>query len=462
MEWLRSMVDAVNAVMWGTPMLILLVGTGLYLTIMLRGVQIRKLGFAFKKTFGGVFKKKKNEDGVSSFASLATAIAAQVGTGNLAGVATAIAAGGPGAIFWMWVSGFFGMATIFSEAVVAQNFTVVEDGQKIGGPVYYISQGIKNKKLGRFLSVFFAIAIILALGLMGNVVQANSIAAAANTAFGLPRVITGVFVAVLVLLIVVGGVKRITSVAEKIVPLMALFYVLGCLGIILMNYTSILPAFKSIFVGAFTPTAAMGGFAGAVVKVAIQKGIARGLFSNEAGMGSTPHAHALANVDHPVEQGLVATIGVVIDTGVVCTMTSLVILTTGVLSTGNTGAELTQAAFDSGFGSFGSMFIATCLFFFAFTTIVGWYFFGETNVRYLFKENGLVVYRALVVILIVIGSTISDVDFVWEMADMFNSFMVIPNLIGLLALSGLVVKILKDYETKFEKDLPSEYGKKKD
>lgn len=387
MEQAQKIVDSINEVMWGPPMLILLVGTGVYLTFLLRGVQVRKLGSAFKKTFGGLFSKK-DEEGVSSFASLATAIAAQVGTGNLAGVATAIAAGGPGAIFWMWISGFFGMATIFAEAVVAQRFTVKnEDGQKIGGPVYYISQGIKNKTFARILAAFFAITIILALGLMGNGVQSNSIAAAVNNAFDVPVWITGTAVAALVLVIVVGGVKRITTIAEFVVPFMALFYIIGCLIIVLMHASEIFPAFKSIFVGAFTPTAAMGGFAGAVVKTAVQKGVARGLFSNEAGMGSTPHAHALANVDHPVEQGLVATLGVVIDTGIVCTMTSLVILTTGVLTTGATGAELTQAAFVEGFGNFGSQFIAICLFFFAFTTIIGWYFFGETNVRYLFNKG---------------------------------------------------------------------------
>ncbi len=453
-----EIVKSINSVLWGPPMLLLLTGTGIYLTLLFRGVQIRKLGSAFSKTFGGLFKPKDDE-GVSSFASLATAIAAQVGTGNLAGVATAIAAGGPGAIFWMWVSGFFGMATIFSEAVISQQYTVVENGQKIGGPVYYISQGIKNKALARFLSVFFAIAIILALGLMGNVVQANSIAAAANTAFGIPKIAIGIVVAILILLIVIGGVKRITSFAEKVVPLMALFYIIGCLVIIVMNASNIIPAFVSIFKYAFTPTAAMGGFAGAVVKVAVQKGIARGLFSNEAGMGSTPHAHALAEVDHPVEQGLVATIGVVIDTGIICTMTALVILTTGVLETGLDGAELTQSAFGVGFGDFGAKFIAICLFFFAFTTIMGWYFFGETNVRYLFKEKGIPVYRALVVLIIIIGSTLK-VTLVWEMADMFNALMVFPNLIALLALSGVVSKILKDYENNFENGKPSEYGKK--
>lgn len=455
-----SMVKLANSYLWGPPMLALLLGTGILLTIRLRGVQLRKFKPAFMQAFGGLFKKGEKEEGVSSFASLATAIAAQVGTGNLAGVATAIASGGPGAIFWMWLSGFFGMATIFAEAVVSQRFTITENGQKIGGPAYYISQGLKNKKLAKFLAGFFAVAIILALGLMGNIVQANSIAAAANTAFGLPKIVTGLFVAVLVMLIVVGGVKRITSVAEKVVPFMALFYIIGSLIIICMHGSEIIPAFKSIFVGAFTPSAALGGFAGAAVKEAIQKGVSRGLFSNEAGMGSTPHAHALANVKHPVQQGLVATMGVVVDTGIICTMTALVILTTGVLETGLTGAELTQAAFSAGFGGFGSQFIAICLFFFAFTTIIGWYFFGETNVKYLFKEKGLIPYRILVAVLIVAGTSL-EVPLVWEMADMFNALMVLPNLVALLGLSTLVVKMLNDYEVNFEEGKPSEYANKR-
>ncbi len=457
MDNFMSVVQSINKVLWGPPMLILLMGTGIYLTILLRGVQLRKLGKAFGQTFGSVFKK--DHEGVSSFASLATAIAAQVGTGSLAGVATAIAAGGPGAIFWMWVSGFFGMATIFSEAVISQQFTEEVDGIKVGGPAYYIKAGVKNKAIGKFLSTFFAVAIVLALGLMGNAVQANSIAAAANSAFGLPPLVVGIAVAILVLIVVVGGVQRITALAEKIVPLMALFYIVGSLIIIFGNASHIIPAFGYIFESAFSPAAAAGGFAGAAVTAAIQKGVARGLFSNEAGMGSTPHAHALANVDHPVEQGMVATLGVVIATGTICTMTALVILTSGVLETGLNGAELTQAAFTVGFGAFGSKFVSICLFFFAFTTIIGWYFFGETNVKYLFKNAGLWPYRIMVACIIVIGSTLK-VSLVWELADMFNALMVIPNLIGVLSLSGLVVKILKDYEEKFEKNLPSEYGKR--
>ncbi|MFV0518932.1 MAG: alanine/glycine:cation symporter family protein [Lachnospirales bacterium] len=457
MNNLLELVKSINSVLWGPPMLILLTGTGILMTIRLKAVQIRKIPVAYKQTFGGLFSKEKT-DGVSSFASLATAIAAQVGTGSLAGVATAIAAGGPGAVFWMWVSSFFGMATIFSEAVVSQEFTEEKNGHRYGGPAFYIKKGIKNEKLGKFLSCFFALAIVLALGIMGNIVQANSIAAAVNSAFNVPKVATGIAVSLFVMTIVVGGVSRITSLAEKIIPIMASFYILGALYIVLLNFTQIDNAFISIFKHAFSPVAAAGGFAGAAVQQAIQKGIARGLFSNEAGMGSTPHAHALANVDHPVQQGLVATIGVMVST-IICTMTSLVILTTGVLESGLDGAELTQAAFTTGFGGFGAIFIAICVSLFALTTIVGWYFFGETNIKYLFDTNGIKIYRAVVGVLLIVGSTLK-VELVWEMADMFNALMVIPNLIGLLALSGLVVKILKDYDEKFSKNLPSEYTKK--
>ncbi len=457
-----ELVKSINGVLWGWPLIILLLGTGVYFTIITKCIQIRKMGLAFKETFGFLFekeKKEKKEGEVSSFQSLATAIAAQVGTGNLAGVATAIFSGGPGAIFWMWVSGFFGMGTIFAEAVVSQRFVQYQDGEKVGGPAYYIRYGLKNQTVAKFLAAFFAVSIILALGLMGNVVQANSIAAAANTAFNIPPIATGGFVAILVLLIVAGGVQRITSVTEKIVPFMALFYIVGSLAIIFMNFAQIGPAFALIFKTAFSPQAMAGGAVGVSVKQAFRYGISRGLFSNEAGMGSTPHAHALAKVDHPGQQGLVATLGVLIDTGIICTMTALVVLTTGALDTGFTGAQLTQAAFTNGFGAFGTKFVAICLFFFAFSTIIGWYFFGEANVKYLFGKMGVWPFRVLVAIFI-IGGTSIEVPLVWELADTLNALMVAPNLIALLALSSLVVKINKDFEQNFLQGKNSEYRNK--
>lgn len=465
MEQLLEIVGTLNSkVLWGWPSIILLLGTGIYFTIITGCIQVRKMGLAFKETFGFLFEEKKEKKAgeVSSFQSLATAIAAQVGTGNLAGVATAIAAGGPGAIFWMWMSGFFGMGTIFAEAVVSQKFVRKIDGEKVGGPAYYIRHGLKNETVAKYLAGFFAVAIILALGLMGNVVQANSIAASAQTAFNIPPVATGIFVSILVMLIVAGGVSRITSVTEKIVPFMALFYIAGSLIIIFMNFANIGPALSMIVKSAFSAQALLGGAIGTSVKQAFRYGVARGLFSNEAGMGSTPHAHALAEVDHPAQQGLVATLGVLIDTGIVCTMTALVILTTGAydfVAEGLTGAGLTQQAFTLGFGAYGTKFVATCLFFFAFSTIIGWYFFGETNVKYLFGKKGVWPFRVLVVLFLVVGSSVK-VELVWELADMFNALMVIPNLIALLALSGLVVKMQKDFEQKFLLGEKSEYQNK--
>jgi AGCS family alanine or glycine:cation symporter len=454
---LMSFVKGINSILWGPVMIFLLLGTGILISYKLRFLQIRKLGFAFKQTFKDIFKKedKADNDGMSSFQALATAIAAQVGTGNLAGVATAIAAGGPGAVFWMWISGFFGLGTIFAEAILAQVFKTRINGEVRGGPAYYIRVGLKNK----YLAGFFSIAIILALGFMGNMVQSNSIGEALSTAFNIPSILTGIIVALLAGLIIFGGMSRIASFTEKIVPVMAIIYIVGSLVIVFFNIENLLPAFKMIFYGAFNPAAATGGIIGVTIKEAIRYGVARGLFSNEAGMGSTPHAHAVAKVKHPGEQGLVAMVGVVIDTGVVCTLTALVILTTGAIETGLTGSALTQTAFSNGFGNIGSMLLAICLFFFAFSTIISWYFFGESNVLYLFGKKGLSIYKLLVLICIIFGTTMK-VDLVWELADAFNGLMVIPNLIALIGLVSLVVKVTGDYESNFLQNKASEYEKR--
>ncbi|PXW91018.1 AGCS family alanine or glycine:cation symporter [Streptohalobacillus salinus] len=451
---LTTVINDMNNILWGPPMLVLLVGTGILFTVRLKGMQVRKFNLAFKQTFGGLFKKSTaaDADGMSSFQALATAIAAQVGTGNLAGVATAVASGGPGAIFWMWVSGFFGMGTIFAEAVLAQLHTERKDGEKTGGPAYYIKKGLGSNAL----AIFFAISIIIALGFMGNMVQSSSIAESVYAAFNVPNVITGIIIAVIVGLIIVGGVSRIASFTEKIVPIMAAFYIIGSLVIVFMNADMILPAFKMIFQGAFNPTAATGGVIGVSVKEAMRYGIARGLFSNEAGMGSTPHAHAVAKVKHPAEQGLVSMMGVVIDTGVVCTLTALVILTTDAFSSGLFGAQLTQEGFTIGFGNFGTTFIAICLFFFSISTIIGWYYFGEANIKFLFGRKGITPYRLLVLIFIVVGTTMSA-EIVWELADFFNGLMIIPNLIALLGLASLVIKVANDYEDKFLMNQPATY-----
>ena len=456
MEALGEIVVKVNDFLTSYLLIVVLVGAGVWFTVRLGFVQIRGFKEGWNRTFGGLFKKQgaAGADGMSSFQALATAIAAQVGTGILAGAATAIAVGGPGAIFWMWVSAFFGMATIYAEAMMAQKYKVVgKDGVVTGGPVYYIKAAFHNNMFGKILAGVFAVLIILALGFMGNAVQANSIGDAFNGAFGINPVIVGVIVAILAFLIFAGGIKRIASVTEKVVPIMALFYIIGSLIVIFANFKNIPLAFEEIFVGAFAPQAIGGGVLGATIQKAMQKGVARGLFSNEAGMGSTPHAHAIAKVDHPAEQGFVAMMGVFIDTFVILTLTALVIITTrSVTPDGSlTGTALTQAGFTAVFGKFGSIFIAICMFFFAFSTIIGWYFFGEANIKYLFGPKAVKIYTVLVCVCVVLGS-IAKVSLVWDMADCFNSMMVIPNIIGLVFLSKVVKSVHDDYYNNFRKN----------
>ena len=447
---INDLVLNVNDFLTGSVLIIALVGIGLLFTFKLGFIQIRGFKDGWNRTFGGLFSKKGDagKDGMSSFQALATAIAAQVGTGNIAGAATAIAVGGPGAIFWMWISAFLGMSTIFAEAVMAQKFKQVsDDGTVTGGPVYYIRGAFKGT-FGKVLAAIFAVLIIFALGFMGNAVQSNSIAASWNTAFGIPKIAMGIFVAVVSLFVFTGGMKRIAKVTELIVPIMAAFYIVGSLIVIFANVTAIPAAFHDIIVGAFKPAAVAGGAMGATLKLAVQKGVARGLFSNEAGMGSTPHAHAVAKVNHPVEQGFVAMIGVFIDTFVILNLTALVIITTGSRTSGFTGAELSQYAFSTLYGKFGEIFIAICMLFFAFSTIIGWYFFGEANIRYLFGAKAVKIYSIIVCICVALGS-LQEVDLVWNMADCFNSMMVIPNAIALVALSGLVKKTHDDYYNNF-------------
>ncbi|MEG1254566.1 sodium:alanine symporter family protein [Clostridium sp.] len=454
MDNMLELVKGINSIIWNYVLIFLLCGTGIYFTLKLKFVQVTRFKECFKLTFGKIkFGKKAGNDGMSSFQALATSIAAQVGTGNLAGAATAITMGGPGAIFWMWLSAFFGMSTIFAEATLAQKYKTVVNGQVTGGPAYYIKNGLKNKKIGKFLSMFFAVTIILALGFIGNMVQANSIGSAFQQSFGIDPRIVGIFIAGLAGVIFIGGVSRIASFAEKVVPLMALLYIIGSLGIIIINYENILPALKMIVVGAFNPSAITGGVVGVTIKSAVRYGVARGLFSNEAGMGSTPHAHAVAKVNHPSEQGLVAMMGVFIDTFIILTLTALVILTTGALDSGTSGIVLTQQAFINGMGgNFGGIFISISLFFFAFSTIIGWYFFAEANIKFLLGEKGITPYRILVMIFIFLGSCV-QVDLVWELADTFNGLMVFPNLIALLALSASVKTCLDDYNEKKSKNL---------
>lgn len=467
MEDFMTMLDTVfgelNSSMTDMLMYILLFA-GLYFSIKLGFPQVTRLGEALKHVFGGIFHKKEAKEGsMSSFQALATAVAAQVGTGNVAGVATAILAGGPGAIFWMWVSAFLGMGTIFCEAVLAQIYRERMKGELVGGPAYYISKGIvigvddpvgsrgeikfTKSKASKYLAGFFSIAIILALGFIGNSVQSNSITSAIVVAVpGIPKVAIGVVIAVLAALVFWGGMKRIASFAELVVPIMATVYILGSLVILVMFSEHIIPAIQMIFESAFTGTAAMGGVIGASVREAIKRGVARGLFSNEAGMGSTPHAHAVAHVKHPAEQGLTAMVGVFVDTALVCSATALAIMVTqSYLDPTLKGAAVTQAAFTEAFGYTGTVFLAVCLSFFAFTTIIGWYYFGEANVKYLFKGKGLTFYRLIVCAFIVLGATLK-VDLVWTMADVFNTLMVFPNILGVFLLSNIVKAVLADYD----------------
>ena len=460
MDIISNIVGKINGFLWGSALLFLLCGTGIYFTIRLKFVQIAKFKDGWDRTFGGLSLRGEaaGKEGMSSFQSLATAVAAQVGTGNLAGAATALISGGPGAIFWMWMAAFFGMATIFVEASLAQEYkTTAEDGHVIGGPAYYIKSAFKGP-FGKFLAGLFAIFIILALGFMGNMVQSNSISGAFVNAFPQIKPIwIGIVCALIAAFIFIGGVKRIASFAEKAVPLMALFYIIGSVIILIMNIRNLPSSIALIFTSAFNPQAVIGGGLGISIQQAMRFGVARGLFSNEAGMGSTPHAHALAKVKHPCEQGTVAMIGVFFDTFIVVTLTALVILSSDILQTQIypldsaslipetlKGVGLPQAAFRGGFGFFGVIFVAVCLLFFAFTTIIGWYFFGEQNVKYLFGAKATKVYAVLVVGFILLGSALK-VDLVWDLADCFNGLMVIPNLLGILALSGVVGALFKDY-----------------
>lgn len=446
---LVKVVDWVNGFLWDYILIFGLVGLGLYITVILGFPQITRFGAASKEVFGGLFSKDGEEEGsMTSFQALATSIAAQIGTGNVAGVATALTAGGPGAIFWMWISAFVGMSTIFAEATLAQKYRErTSDGQLIGGPAYYIKNGLGKKGLASF----FAIALILALGFIGNMVQSNSIAGAVNVAFNIPQIAIGIVVAILASLIFMGGMKRIGSFAEVVVPVMAVLYILGAIAVLIIFRSNLGAVFGSIFTGAFKTTAVAGGALGYGVQQAVRYGIARGLFSNEAGMGSTPNSHAVANVKHPAQQGLSAMIAVFIDTILVATATALAILASGANNAKDLqGAEITQQAFANAFGPFGQKFLAVCLTFFAFTTIIGWYYFGENNVRFLFKGKvALRAYQSIVILFIILGSY-QKVDLVWDLADMFNGIMVLPNIIAIFFLAKYSKEILQDYDNQLE------------
>lgn len=453
MDTLLNIVNTINSYLSDYILIILLVGTGLYFTIRTRFVQVRCFGEGMRAVFGKFsLKGGKQKNGLSSFQALATAIAAQVGTGNIVGACGAILIGGPGAIFWMWVIAFFGMATIYAEAVLAQETRQVgEDGSILGGPAIYIRRAFKGR-FGKFLAGFFAVAAILALGFMGAMVQSNSVASTSNTAFHIPMWVVGLILAAASAFIFLGGLNRIASVTEKMVPFMALLYLLGGLIVIIARIQYIPETFAMIFKYAFRPDALLGGAVGSALAKAISQGAKRGLFSNEAGMGSTPHAHAMANVKSPHEQGVVAMIGVFIDTFIVLTMTALVVISTlyagnGILAGGSAegvaNTNMAQLAFGSVFGEVGgNIFVAICLLFFAFSTIIGWNLFGKINVEYLFGKKGVIVYSVLSIVFIFAGSAFSN-DLVWALTDLFNQLMVLPNVIALFALSGIVVASAK-------------------
>ena len=455
---LLEIVQTVNSYLSDYILVFLLIAVGLLYSIKTRFVQIRYFGQGMRQVFGTLsLNGQKHKTGMSSFQALATAIAAQVGTGNIVGAGGAILTGGPGAIFWMWIIAFFGMATIYAESTLAQVTRVRHaDGSIQGGPVYYITTAFRGA-FGKFLAGFFAVAIILALGSFGCMVQSNSIGSTFETAFGVPSWVVGIVLVVICAVIFLGGVQRLAAVTEKLVPVMAALFILGGLVVLVLRIRYIPETFAMIFRYAFAPNAIIGGGLGAALKIAISQGAKRGLFSNEAGMGSTPHAHALANVSCPHEQGVVAMIGVFIDTFVVLTLNALVIISTlytegGPLAAGYTGdvttvlssTNLAQTAFGVVMGeSLGAKFVAVCLFFFAFSTILGWNLFGKINVIYLFGKKSpkvcTVIYTVIALVFIFLG-TVTSSDLVWGLSDMFNQLMVIPNAIALFALTGIVVR----------------------
>lgn len=435
--------DAINNFVWGPPILVLIVGTGLFLSVITGFFSLTKLGYTLKNTLLKMFSKEQLGEGeVTAFQAVATALAATVGTGNIAGVATAIALGGPGAVFWMWLAAIMGMTTKFAEVVLAVNYREkTPDGRFVGGPMYYITNGLgKNWK---WLAVLFAFFGALASFGIGNMTQANSVALAVQGSFKIPPLATGIVLAVLTGLVIVGGLKRIASITEKLVPFMAAIYIVGGLFILLSNVAAIPGAFAVIFKNAFTGTAAVGGFAGAAMARSIRYGVARGVFTNEAGLGSAPIAHAAATTDHPVRQGLWGIFEVFADTIVICSITALAIVTTGVWETGESGAVLTTLAFNTAIPG-GGIIVTVGLILFAYSTILGWAYYGERCLEYLAGTKPILAYRLLWSVFIVIGA-VGGLEFVWSLADTLNGLMAIPNLIGVLFLSGTVVKLTKEF-----------------
>jgi alanine or glycine:cation symporter, AGCS family len=441
-ESILGVLSTLSGWVWGAPLLILLVGTGLYLTVLLRGLQFTQLGHAL---YLALIVRREPDDqpgDISHFQALMTALAATVGTGNIAGVATAIAAGGPGALFWMWVTGLVGMATKYAEAVLAVRYRVRSaDGTMSGGPMYYLSEGLGQPWLATLFAAFAAVA---AFGI-GNMVQSNSVAHAAADTFGIPAWITGVVLAVGTAMVILGGIRSIGRAASALVPLMIVLYVAAAAAILALTADRILPSLGLIFRHAFTPTAATGGFLGSAVMMTIRMGVARGVFSNESGLGSAPIAAAAAQTRHPVAQALVSMTQTFIDTLVVCSFTGLVILNTGVWQSGETGAALTTLAFRTGLpGEIGAITVALGLIFFAYTTLLGWSYYGEKSLQYLFGARVILPYRAVFCVLIAVGA-VAELEVVWTFSDVMNGLMAFPNLIGLIGLAGIVAAETRAY-----------------
>jgi len=441
-EQLALFLNKIDGYIWGLPLIFLLLGTGVYLTLVLRAIQFRAL---IPALYIALIKRKESDDtegDISHFQALMTALAATVGVGNIAGVATAIAVGGPGAIFWMWITGLLGMATKYSEAVLAVKYRKKDrNGAMIGGPMFYISEGLGLKWLGVLFAVFASVA---AFGI-GNMVQSNSVADALNTAFGISHWVTGAVICIATGLVIIGGIKTIARVTSSIVPFMIIFYILGSIVILIQNFELIPYAFKLIIYHAFNPTAAAGGFLGATLSQTIRMGVARGIFSNESGLGSSPIAAAAAKTPNPVRQALVSMTQTFIDTIVVCSFTGLVIITTGVWDSGKTGAELSASAFEKSIPyGFGAEVVAISLSFFAFSTILGWSYYGEKAVQFLFNEKANMVYRAIFTVVVFLGA-VAKLDLVWTFADIMNGLMAFPNLVGLIGLSNVIAIETKKY-----------------
>ena len=447
MEVLSNINDALNEVVWGPYMLVLLVGTGIFYTIWSKAYQVTRIGVWWKGTFGQLFKKTpkgdKSEANITPFQAVTTAMASTVGTGNVVGVATAIVLGGPGAVLWMWVSAFFGMMTKYAEVVLAVKYREVdENGTHHGGPMYYIEKGLKQK----WLAVIFAIFGTLATFGIGNMTQVNAIGQSLETTFGINTWITGIVIALICALVIIGGIKRIATVTEKLVPFMAVFYFIGGIIIIAINIGKIPAAFSAIFSNAFSFQSVGGGLLGYTIMRAMRYGVARGVFSNEAGLGSAPIAHAASREQDPVKQGLWGIFEVFVDTFIICTISALVILTAGLFEGGNRGAALVIESFSATFGTFGGAFVSIAILCFAGSTILGWSYYGMQCLGYLTKNNKAIdmAYKVVFTILIVVGAR-GGLEFVWDVADTLNGLMAIPNLIALLLLSKVVMSLTKEY-----------------